>query len=114
MQNLKRNKNMGFRVTQEEYDEIKEVMSRKNFSSIRAFLLKMALNGYIVNIDLSEVNEMSRILRNVGNNLNQIAKKMNETGRTYDFDLTGIQEQLGEIWKRQDKLISCFAKELEN
>ena len=113
MQNLKRNINMGFRVTQKEYDLIIERMNSIGFSSIRAYLLKMALNGMIVNLDLSQVNECSRLLKNVSNNINQIARKTNETGNAYPNELAEIQTQLGEVWKQQDKTYNVLADLLE-
>ncbi|MCL2816029.1 MAG: MobC family plasmid mobilization relaxosome protein, partial [Oscillospiraceae bacterium] len=83
------------------------------FPSVRSYLLKMALNGMIINLDLMDVRECSRLLRNVGNNINQIAKRVNETGNIYVDDLTDIKDRLNEIWKQQDKIIRSLAKILE-
>ncbi|MCL2774327.1 MAG: plasmid mobilization relaxosome protein MobC, partial [Oscillospiraceae bacterium] len=66
MQNLKRNINMGFRVTSEEQEMIKRRQEQTGIQNLRAYLLKMAVDGMVVNLDLSEVNECSRLLRNIG------------------------------------------------
>ena len=113
MQKLKRNINMGFRVTAEEQEQIMKRMNEIGFPSVRSYLLKMALNGMIVNLDLADVRECSRLLRNVGNNVNQIAKKANETRSIYADDINDIKTQLGEIWEQQNKIIKSLTKILE-
>ena len=113
MQNLKRNINIGFRVTSEEKEMIQKRMEQVGIRNLRAYLLKMAVNGYVVNLDLSEVNECSRLLRTVSNNMNQIAKYANTTGAVYSSDIAAIQEQLTKVWQQQDKIIRSLAKVLE-
>ena len=113
MQNLKRNINVGFRVTEEEQAMIHRRMEQTGIRSLRAYLLKMAVNGLVVNLDLKDVRECSRLLRNIGNNVNQIAKRANSGGTVYAADLAEIQTRLGEIWKQQDTIIKSLAKILE-
>ena len=113
MQKLKRSINMGFRVTQEEYDQILQRMKAIGFPSIRAYLLKMALNGAIVTLDLADVRECSRLLRIAGNNMNQIAKRVNEGGNVYAADIADVKTRLDEIWALQDKIIQSLSKILE-
>lgn len=113
MQKLKRSINMGFRVTQEEYDLILKRMQEIGFPSIRSYLLKMALNGAIVTLDLADVRECSRLLRIVSNNVNQIAKRVNEGGHLYDADIDDVENRLDEIWKLQNKIIRDLSKVLE-
>ena len=113
MKKLKRNINMGFRVTAEEKDWIMERMAQTGISSLRVYLLKMAVNGYVVNLDLSEINECTRLLRTVSNNVNQIAKFANTMGAVYAADMAKIQSQLDEVWKQQDKLIRAMTKVVE-
>lgn len=110
MQKLKRSINMGFRVTAEERDLIMKRMEDIGFPSVRSYLLKMALNGMIVNLDLADVRECSRLLRILSNNVNQIAKRVNEGGNIYAADLADVQERLGEIWRQQDKIIKNLSK----
>lgn len=112
-QKLKRNINMGFRVTEEEQALIMKRMEEIGFPSIRSYLLKMALNGMIINLDLTDVRECSRLLRNISNNVNQIAKRVNETGNAYTTDMDDIKMRLDEIWAQQDKIIKNLTKVLE-
>ncbi|MCL2776124.1 MAG: MobC family plasmid mobilization relaxosome protein, partial [Oscillospiraceae bacterium] len=81
--------------------------------NLRAYLLKMAVDGMVVNLDLSEVNECSRLLRNIGNNINQLAKRANEGGNVYTDEIADVKAQLGEIWEQQNKIIRSLAKILE-
>ena len=113
MQKLRRNINMGFRVTAEERDMIMKRMDEIGFPSVRSYLLKMALNGMIINLDLADVRECSRLLRILGNNVNQLAKRANEGGNIYAADLADIQVRLDEVWRQQDKIIKSLTKILE-
>ena len=113
MQNLKRNINIGFRVTKEEKDMIQRKMSQADIHSLRAYLLKMAVDGHVVEVNLETVRECAKLLRNISNSINQIAKRVNETGRIYSADIEEIKTQLGEVWKQQDKIIKTITKTLE-
>jgi len=113
LQNLKRNINMGFRVTPEEQALIRRRQAQTGIRNLRAYLLKMAVDGMVVNLDLSEVNECSRLLRTVSNNVNQLAKQANGGGSVPDAELTKVQTGLREVWKQQDKIIRSLSKILE-
>ncbi len=113
MQNLKRNINIGFRVTAEEQALIRQRMEEANVTSLRAYLLKMALNGYIIHVDLKDVRECSRLLRIVGNNVNQIAVRVNSGGSVYAADIADVRERLDGIWANQNKIIGDLSNILE-
>jgi len=110
---LKRNINMGFRVTQEEKELILRRQAQTGIRNLRAYLLKMAVDGMVVNLDLSEVNESSRLLRIISNNVNQLAKRANGGGSVHAAELAGVQTGLREVWKQQDKIIRSLSKILE-
>jgi hypothetical protein len=113
MQNLKRNINMGFRGTAEEREQIMKRMEEIGFPSVRSYLLKMALNGHIITLDLTHVQECSRLLRNISGNINQIAKRANSGGDIYSADLEEIKNRQNEIWQQQDKIIKSLTDILE-
>ena len=110
---LKRNVNMGFRVTAEEQSRIMERMKTVEIPSVRAYMLNMALYGEVKTIDLSDVRECSRLLKILGNNVNQLAKRVNEGGSVYAEDVADIRERLEAVWEQQDKIIRTLAKILE-
>jgi len=112
-QNLKRNIALTFRVSSEERELIDERMKSAGITSLRAFLLKMALNGRVINVEMDSIAESNRLLRNISNNINQVAKRANETGRVYNSDLDEIKARQGEIWEQQDKIIRLLAQLVE-
>lgn len=64
-----------------------------------AYILKMALDGICVKLDLQDVREMLVLLRRCSNNLNQYAKRANETGSIYAADIDDLKVRLDEIWE---------------
>jgi SepF-like predicted cell division protein (DUF552 family) len=113
MKNLKRNINVGFRVTEEERDAITKRMEIAGIKSLRTFLLRMALMGNILVLDLTDVRECSRLLRSISNNVNQLAKRANEGRHIGIPEIADVGDKLGEIWGQQDKIIKSLAKILE-
>lgn len=67
-------------------------MARIGVTNQEAFLRKMALDGLVIKLDLPELKQMISLLRYTSNNINQIAKRLNESGRAYDTDLAEILE----------------------
>mgnify|MGYP003304416104 CR=1 FL=1 len=90
----KRDISLRFRVSPAERELLRDRMERAKTNNLEAFLRKMSLNGVIVQLDVPEIKEMISLLRYSGNNINQIAKHLHETGRTYDTDLAEIQKKL--------------------
>ena len=74
-----------------------------------AYLRKMAMDGYCVNLELKDVKEFVRLLRICSNNLNQYAKKANETGRIYQEDIQDLQTRLDGIWKDCKEILTILA-----
>jgi len=109
-QKLNRSINMGFRVTEAEQEMIYERMKQANISTLREYLLKMAVDGRVIKVDLTEVSECTRLLRNISNNINQIAKRTNETANVYFAEIDEIMSQQDEIWMQQEKIIRSLVK----
>ena len=95
----KRKHNVHFRVNPEEEELIRRKMEDAGISSVAAYMRKMAIDGYVVRLDLSDVKEAIRLLRISGNNLNQYAKKANETGSIYAEDIKDVKARQEELWK---------------
>ena len=94
----KRKHNVHFRVNPEEEELIRRKMEDAGISSVAAYMRKMAIDGYVVQLDLSDVKE-AILLRISGNNLNQYAKKANETGSIYAEDIKDVKARQEELWK---------------
>ena len=104
-----RKHNVHFRVNKAEEEQIRRRMEEAGISSVAAYMRKMAIDGYVVNLDLSDVKEAIRLLRISGNNINQYAKKANETGSIYAEDLKDIKARQDELWKVLKEILDRLA-----
>lgn len=93
------------RVTPEEWDLIRERMREAGMTNTSAYIRKMALNGYVINVDLGDVKEVLRLLRINSNNLNQYTKRANETGSIYEADIKDLQKGHQEILARMGEIL---------
>ena len=97
-------------VSEHERDLIEQKMRQTGIQNMGAFLRKMAIDGYVVNLDLSDVRELISLLRNATNNLNQIAKRANETRNIYETDIRDLQEHYDELWEKAEGILRALAK----
>ena len=112
-QKLKRSISMGFRVNEDEKYFIEKKMAAAGWKNFRSFVLHFLIRGEIVKIDLAEIREMNTLLRNVSNNINQIAARANATGSIYAADIAEIQARQCELWEQQNKIIGAVTKMTE-
>ena len=80
-------------------------MAETGIKSQRAYLLRMALEGRIIRVELDSVREMVRLLSNATNNINQIARRVNETGSIYATDLDDIQARYDTLWTQTKEIL---------
>ena len=106
MANRKRNIQMKFYVTEEEKRLIDEKMKLLPTQRYGAYLRKMAIDGYIIQLDTTDMKEMNTALSAIGRNINQIARRLNAGGSAYRADVEEIQERLDEIWRLQRRILS--------
>lgn len=99
-----------FRVTPEERDLIEQKMALLGTSNMAAYLRKMAIDGYAVNLELPELSEMVSLLRRSSNNLNQLTRRVHETGRFYDADLEDLRRDYDGLWDAAQKVLTSLAK----
>lgn len=100
-----RTKRIHFLVSPEEEVQIHMKMSELGIRNRNAYLRKMALDGYCIKLDLQDVKELVSLLRRCSNNLNQYAKRANETGSIYAADVKDLQERLEEIWSEMKEVL---------
>ena len=110
MAKRKREIQMKFRVDENEYDTIHARATLVGTTNIAAYLRKMALDGYIVKLDFPELKEMVTLQRRYNNNLNQIARRVNETGRVYEADMEEIKQEMDSLWEAVESVIREFSK----
>ena len=101
----KRDKRIHFLVSKEEEEQIQARMELIGVKNRNAYLRKMALNGYCINLDLRDVKELVSLLRRCRNNLNQYAKRANENGSIYQDDIKDVQERLDQVWEAAKEML---------
>ncbi len=98
-----------FRVSPSELEIIRKKMEDGGVRSMSAYLRKMALNGYCLNMNYNYPRQISALLRKCSNNLNQYARKANATNSIYAADIQDLQERLDEIWAAQKESLRVLA-----
>lgn len=93
----RRDQQLHFRVSKPELERIRGKMAELGIVSIGAYLRKMALDGYCIRLDLQELSRMAYLLQMCSNNLNQYAKRANESGRVYRTDMEDLRVRLDEL-----------------
>lgn len=108
MANRKRNIQLKIWMNEEEKKLIEYKMSLVPTNQIGAYIRKMAIDGYIIYTDTSNIKEFNIELHAIGRNINQIAKRINQTSSIYCEDIEEIKERLEEIWQLQKRTLSAL------
>ena len=110
MANLEREVQLKFRVTPEERALIEQKMAQLGTTNMAAYLRKMAIDGFVINLELPELREMVSLLRRSSNNINQLTRRVHETGRFYDADLDELRQSYDSLWDAAQKILTSLAK----
>ena len=105
MAKRKRDIQLKFRVTPQEREMIETKMAQFGTTNMAAYLRKMAIDGYIIQVDTTDIKEMTKALGSIGRNINQIAKRVNAGGPTYQADMEEILERRDQIWQLQRRIL---------
>jgi uncharacterized glyoxalase superfamily protein PhnB len=100
-----RTSNIHFMVSDEERAMIIKRMAQSGIKNMRSYLLKQAIDGRVIHIELDSVNEMVRLLSNATNNMNQIARRVNETGSIYAADVDDLHGRYDELWAQTKEIL---------
>ena len=99
-----------FRVTPEEQALIHQKMEQYGTENMAAYLRKMAIDGYVVRLDLPELRELVSLLRRSSNNLNQLTRRVHETGRFYDADLEDLRQNYDRLWEAARRVLTGLSR----
>ena len=99
-----------FYVNKDEMELIQQKMQAFGTSNMSAYLRKMAIDGYVLKLDLPELKELVSLLRRWSNNLNQLTRRVHQTGRIYDADLQELNAQQERIWDGVKQILKQLAK----
>ena len=78
-------------------------------NNLSAYLRKIAIDGCIIELELPELRDMVSLLRRSSNNLNQIARRVNETGRFYPADMEDMLAKQEQLWQAANEIITRLA-----
>lgn len=109
MANRNRPIQVKFRVTPEERKMIDRRMEQAGISNMAAYLRKMAIDGYVVKLELPELRDLISLLRRTSNNFNQIARRVNSTDRIYADDIREMKNLLEQIWEADNRILEKLA-----
>lgn len=105
----KRDIHLHLMVTADEQERIRERMAEAGLQNAGAYLRKMALNGYILHIDLAPIKELVSLQRRCANNLNQVAVHVNSYG-IYPEEIAGLRRDYKELWGKVSDLLKQLAR----
>ena len=109
MNGRKRKVQIKFYVTEEERALIEQKMKLVPTRNMEAYLRKMAIDGYVVKLELPELRDMISHLRRTSNNFNQIARRVNSTNRIYEDDIREMKGMLEQIWEANNRILEKLA-----
>lgn len=110
MEERYRNIRVRFRVTPEELAVIERKQAEANIINREAFLRKMVMEGRVLVLNVPELRTISALLGHCSGNLNQIAKRVNSTGRYYEGELEETQSILIVLEQKLRELLEQFAQ----
>lgn len=99
-------------VSEDELDTIRRRMEEIGTQNLSAYIRKMALNGYVLHVDLSPIRELVSLQRRCSNNLNQIAIHANTYG-VYQSEISALQKDYAELWGRVSDVLKRLAEVVE-
>lgn len=99
MKNRTRPARIEFRVTEQERQRIQKKMEQLGTKNMGAYLRKMAIDGYIIKVDYTEQKKLAAAISRVAGNINQICRRINQTGHFYEDDIVELKAKQCEIWE---------------
>ncbi len=85
-----------FKVSDQERKLIEQKMALAGVHNMSAYIRKMCIDGYTINLQIPELAECAKLLRCTSNNVNQIARRVNSGGGVYPDEVDEISEKLAE------------------
>ena len=98
-----------FRCTPEERAMIDKRMAQLGTTNMAAYLRKMAIDGYMLRLDFPELRDYVSLQRRASNNFNQIARRVNSTGRIYDTDIQTMRKDIDDLWGAMNVVLEKLA-----
>ena len=97
-------------VRPDELEVIRGRMAEAGIRNMGAYMRKMALNGYVLHVDLSDIRELVSLQRRSANNLNQVAIHVNTYGGIYPHEIKALQRDYADLWEAFSDLLKKLSK----
>ena len=95
-----------FRLSETEDAIIQKKMKAFGIRNMSTLFRAMVLNGYLLKLDLPEIRELLRLMKNLTNNVNQMAKRLNERGSVYETEMDDILRRLDDVWNVMNRILT--------
>ena len=106
MENLTRPIQIKFRVNEQEREVIRQRMALIGTTNLAAYMRKISQDGFLYRVNIDGLPEICRQVEAIGQNINQIAKRVNSTDTIYAEDIRQIKAELERVWKLLKKILS--------
>ena len=100
------NRQIHIKLSDKELKMIRDRMEQMGFKNMSAYIRKMAIDGYCINVDFTAIHELAKMMCIDSRNINQIAKKVNETGIINPQEIELLKEMMDSIWQSQKYILS--------
>ena len=95
-----------FRLSEAEDAIVREKMRVAGVRNLSTLFRAMVLNGYLLKLDLPEIRELLRLMKNLTNNVNQMARRLNEHGSVYETEMDDILRRMDELWNIMNRILA--------
>ena len=85
-------------LNEQEMNLIRQKMAQLGIRNFGAYARKMLLDGYIIKVDYTEQKKLAAAVSHAASNINQVCRRINQTGRFYDADIAKLKARQEEIW----------------
>lgn len=106
MANRKRPIRVKTYLTEKELQKIHKRMAQMGTTNREAYMRKMAIDGYVVRLEIPELKEYVALQKVYSRRFNEIAKRVNETGRIYPEDISEMKEMVGKLKEQMDLVLA--------
>ena len=85
-------------LNEQELNLIQHKMRQLGTHNFGAYARKMLIDGYIIKVNYTEQKKLAAAVSRVASNINQICRRINQTGRFYAADIAELKARQEEIW----------------
>ena len=85
-------------LNEQELNLIQHKMRQLGTHNFGAYTRKMLIDGYIIKVNYTEQKKLAAAVSRVASNINQICRRINQTGRFYSADIAELKARQEEIW----------------